>query len=159
VFFEGLTQNFGYAIKARTKLGWTAPWIVDLAASSLDLTTVATPEDLVDVSEINFRPSVAGADVPGLEAMRKYAPNHTDIPPLDAVQVHIAGLAWDGVLMVALAAEQAGSTSAEDIAKALEDFGDGATNENYLNYADISYTEEDHTPVNASPDDYPITPV
>jgi branched-chain amino acid transport system substrate-binding protein len=159
VFFEGLTQNFGYAIKARTKLGWTAPWIVDLAASSLDLTTVATPEDLVDVSEINFRPSVAGADVPGLDVMRKYAADHTDIAPLDAVPVHIAGLAWDGVLMVANAAEQAGSTKAEDIAKALEDFGDGATDPNYLNYADISYTAEDHTPVNASPDDYPITPV
>ena len=159
VFFEGLTQNFGYAIKARTKLGWTAPWIVDLAASSLDLTTVGTPEDLTEVYEINFRPSVAGADVPGVDLLKKYAADHADIATIDAVPIHIAGLAWDGILMVANAAEQADSTEAADIAKALEDFGEGASDPNYLNYAEISYTSDEHVPVTASPDDYPITPV
>lgn len=159
VFFEGLTQNMGYAIKARAKLGWDAPWIADLAASSLDITTIGTPEELKEVYAINFRPSVAGADVPGLDLMKKYAADHTDIAALDKVPAHIAGLGWDGVLMVANAAEQAGSTSAEDIASALEDFGDGASDENYINYATISYTDEEHIPQTATGDDYPIGPI
>jgi branched-chain amino acid transport system substrate-binding protein len=159
VVYSGLTQNMGYAIKARTKLGFNVPWMADLAASSLDLTTIGTPAQLKDVFEINFRPSVSTANVPGLAVMEKYAANHSDIATIGAVPVHIAGLAWDGVLMTARAAEQAKSTNAADIAHALENFGAGATDPNYINYANISYTSDKHQPVKASPDDYPITPI
>jgi ABC-type branched-subunit amino acid transport system substrate-binding protein len=159
VYFEGLTQNMGYAIKARTKLSFDVPWMADLAASSLDITTIGTPADLKGVSEIQFRPSVVNANVPGLAVMEKYAATHTSIAVLDKVPAHIAGLAWDAVLVVANAAAQAKSIDPTAIAKALESLGAGASDPDYINYAKISYTDSDHTPVTASAADYPIVPI
>jgi ABC-type branched-subunit amino acid transport system substrate-binding protein len=157
VFFEGLTQPFGYAIQAaQTNLGWNVPWIVDLSASSLDLTSVAKPAQLKDVWEINFRPNVAGVNLPGLALFKKYAASLTSMGTLNAVPADIVSLAWDGVLMVANAAEQAKSIEATAIAKALDNFGAGASDPDYLDYAQISFSTSDHTPVSATPNDYPI---
>src|SRR6202167_1457353 len=157
VFFEGLTQPFGYGIQAaRTSLGWNVPWIVDLSASSLDLTTVATAAQLKNVYEIDFRPNVAGVNLPGLTLLRQYAASLTSIGTLSAVPVDIAALGWDGVLMMANAAEQAKSIGATAIAQALDNFGSGANDPDYLDYAKISFAANDHTPVSATPNDYPI---
>lgn len=159
IYFEGLGPTVGFSLDARDKLAWDVPWVGDLSASSLDLTTlVSSPAELKNTKLVVFRPNPAAqAQLPGVVAYKQAGEAHADIAATDKVPISSPIAVWDALLLVAGAAKQANSIEAEKIAGALETLNDeAATNPNFTLYKEYRYSPEHHTVQSATPEDYPV---
>jgi len=159
IFFEGLGPPVGFSLDARAKLDWDVPWVGDLSASSLDLTTlVSSPSALKDTKLVVFRPNPASqAELPGVVAYKKAGEAHADIAKTDKVPISSPIAVWDALLLVAGAAKQANSTEAEAVAGALENLNDEtATNPLLTLYGEYRYSPDHHVVVGATAEDYPV---
>lgn len=99
VFTEALVAPAGYALVGRAKLGWNAPMVFDVAASSLDLTKLAPIADVKNNAYedvfYEMNPSDPSPGIPALLKASKPFGNIT-VVPLD-----VASTGWD--IMVAFA--------------------------------------------------------
>jgi hypothetical protein len=89
VFMEGLGAPAGYALVARTKLGWKVPVAFDIAASSLDLTKLVPAADIPNTYEDVFYEQNPMDPVPGIKAMLQYTKPYGTVGPaaLDTMRV------------------------------------------------------------------------
>jgi branched-chain amino acid transport system substrate-binding protein len=159
IYFEGLGPTVGFSLDAREKLAWDVPWVGDLSASSLDLTTlVSSPSELKNTKLVVFRPNPASqAQLPGVVAYKKAGDAHADIAKTDKVPISSPIAVWDALLLVAGAAKQANSIEAKAIAGALEQLNDeAATNPLFTLYKEYRYSPEHHVVVSAKAEDYPV---
>jgi ABC-type branched-subunit amino acid transport system substrate-binding protein len=117
VLVEAEGTSPGYALAARATLGLNVPVVVDLAGSSLDITTEAPPADLANAYVNTFAIDDPAANFPGLALFAKYAPAGT----LSSIPANAAVGAWDKVLLIRDAVQRAkGATTATAIEKVLD---------------------------------------
>jgi ABC-type branched-subunit amino acid transport system substrate-binding protein len=157
IFFEGLGVASGYALKARNQLGWSAPIVGDLAASSLDLTTLVDTALLKNVKIVVFRPNNGSAKLPGVAMIKKWSKPYASTAVIDKVPISTPGAAWDALLLVQHAARQAGSTKPASIARALQKLGKKARSDKlYVLYGTYGYSANTHDVLTAGAADYPV---
>lgn len=158
IFFEGLGPAAGYVLKGRAQVGWNVPLLGDLAASSLDLTTLAPASDLGNVQEVVFRPNTStNANLAGVRMLQKYAAKFKSVGTFTSIPISTGAAPWDALLLLQQAANQANSIDPHKIANALEHLSKKAqTDPLYVLYKRYSYTPGDHEVVTVSPGDYPL---
>ena len=96
-FFEVLASPTGFGLTARHNLGWNAPMVVDVAGSSLDLTTLVPPADLNNVFETIFdemNPHDTRLST-GVKNLIKYAKPFGGV---GAVPLDVASTGWDEII-------------------------------------------------------------
>lgn len=117
VYLETLGPADGYALSARTKLGWNAPALGDAAFSAIDVTKLVPASDIKNVYLLAAHESVANSNYPAITLFKTYIAH--------AGGINGAGLAststpWDDLLTVYTAARQAGTTTPAALTTAME---------------------------------------
>ncbi|MHB1444967.1 MAG: ABC transporter substrate-binding protein [Acidimicrobiales bacterium] len=154
IYFEGIGPAGGYALTARSQLGWTAPFLTDPAASTIDLTTLVSTAQLAGVSEEVNLTNDGALSLPGVAAMQTYLRAAGDS---SNNLLSIPGFEWDFQIALADAAHQAGSTSAAALSHALENLSPSAQSDPlYVTAHKIGFTSNTHDNILASTDDFPI---
>jgi branched-chain amino acid transport system substrate-binding protein len=147
-YFEGFGPAVGYALQARTKVGWNGPFVTDLAASGVDLTTLVGPADLKGVKLMAFR-----SEGPMTTGIKTLLAQMKPFGSPGSTPINVAALAWDSQFVIANAAKQAGAIDATSLSNALEHLK-MASDPMYTNYAKIAYTPNEHENLLGSPSDY-----
>jgi ABC-type branched-subunit amino acid transport system substrate-binding protein len=147
-YFEGFGPSVGYALKARTAVGWNVPFVTDLAASGVDLTTLVGPSDLKGVKLAAF-----GSEGPLTTGIKTLIAQMKSFGTPGSTPINVAALAWDSQFVVANAAKQAGAIDATSLSNALDQLK-VTSDPMYTNYAKIAYTPNEHENVLGSPSDY-----
>jgi hypothetical protein len=147
-YFEGFGPSVGYALQDRVKVGWNGPFVTDLAASGVDLTTLVSPADLKNVKLLAFRslgPLNSGikALINGMKPFGK----------VGSTPLNVAALAWDSQLVIANAAKQAKAIDSTSISNALDHLK-VTSDPMYTNYPSIGFTSKDHENVLGTSSDY-----
>jgi branched-chain amino acid transport system substrate-binding protein len=157
IYALALGAPAGYALTARSQLGWNVPVVFDPAASSVDITKLApaalTKNAYVDV----YQASNPKADIPGRALLLKYAKPFANIGP---VPLDVSGLGWDEMLVLANAVKQAGSTNPAALTKAMLNLdATAASDPDYVTAHHFKYTTTNHENIGGSTADYFIAPV
>lgn len=155
VFAAVLGPSVGHVAQARAKLGIvdSMPLIFDPGASALDLPTLAPPELLKNSFEQVHKSDNPKADLPGRDLLIKNAKPYGGVTQ----SMLIVAYAWDDLILVHHAVEQAGSTDPEAVRKALENLDEkSATDERYILAKKVEFTEDAHRNIEQGLDAYPV---
>ncbi|MGH9918923.1 MAG: ABC transporter substrate-binding protein, partial [Nitrososphaerales archaeon] len=154
VYFEGIGPAAGYALAARNQLGWTAPFVTDPAASTIDLTTLVSKKQLSGVSEQVNLTNDGSQSLPGVAELKS---NLKAIGDTSNNLLSIPGFEWDFQIVLARAAQQAKSTSAATLSKALENLSASAQSDPlYVTAHKVGFTASTHDNAMASTSDFPV---
>lgn len=146
VVFNAYGAPTGYVLKGITKLGWDVPLLGETSVASTPLVTQEPPEGLLGSAEVkNLKIEVNAATVhdPAAEATNKAVAKMKELGGIKGAMVNVLG--YDGVLLIAAGAKDAGSTDAAAIAKSLEkpEVNGNAGTAVYTSYP---YSAESHEP-------------
>ncbi len=159
VFAEALGPPAGYTLAARAKLGWNVPVLFDVAASSLDITKLAPASQTKNAFLDVYNCADASKPSPSLTLMKQYIPSSYSAT-LDAQPCDIPGNGWDGIILFANAAKQAGSLSVPALTSAMESLGQTAqTDPNYITAKIMRYSNANHENIGQTPSDFTVIPV
>jgi branched-chain amino acid transport system substrate-binding protein len=159
VFAEALGPPAGYTLAARAKLGWNVPVLFDVAASSLDITKLAPPSQTKNAFLDVYNCADASKPSPSLTLMKQYIPS-SYAAELDSQPCDIPGNGWDGIILFANAAKQAGSLSVSSLTSAMESLGQTAqTDPNYITAKVMRYSNANHENIGQKPTDFTVIPV
>lgn len=157
VIAEVLGPAVGYAIKARTAVGWTVPIIGDPAFSSTAVATLVPASDLKNVfavvyPDVKYEPPATRST--GVKALLAQLTKDHALP-LPA-SINVASILWDGLMNLEVAAKQAGSITQAKLVAALNHLNKKST-PLYATYPQIYYTPTFHENIYAkNPSIYPI---
>jgi ABC-type branched-subunit amino acid transport system substrate-binding protein len=157
VYAEVLGAPAGYVAAARAKLAWNVPIVYDVAASSMDISSLAPASQLKNTYELIFRtndPPIANK-LPGIKALVSGAKKYGGVGGVQPINV--AAFPWDDLLVVAAGAKTANSISANAIMAAM--IKTPTTDPALTLNATQKYTAAVHENVAATPSEYPVVPV
>lgn len=157
---EALNQSAGYALTARATLGWKVPVVGDPAFGDSNVSGLVPRADLSNVSAVIFKcnqylPSAARPI--GLKTFLKYASGLIK-GQVASLPINLTATGWDGMLLLAAAAEQARSVATPALVKALTHMTNTA-NSLYVIFGGIAFTPRSHENVATSSSDYVVAPV
>ncbi|HEY4279627.1 MAG TPA: ABC transporter substrate-binding protein [Conexibacter sp.] len=155
IYAEVLGAPAGYAAAARAKLGWDAPLVFDVAASSVDLTRLADPSQLRNAYEVVFRTNDPSQRLAGLPLLVRGAERYGGVG--GGVPVDVAAFPWDDMLTVAAGVRAARSFDPKAIMAALE--RTAVTDPNLLLSSTVQLTPDIHENTAGTPADYPVIAV
>jgi branched-chain amino acid transport system substrate-binding protein len=154
VYFEGIGPAAGYALAGRNQLHWTAPFVTDPAASTIDLTTLVSKAQLSGVSEQVNLTNDGSQSLPGVAELKS---NLKAIGDTSNNLLSIPGFEWDFQIILSQAAKQAKSTSAAALSKALENLSSSAQSDPlYVTAHKIGFTASTHDNAKATINDFPV---
>lgn len=143
-----------YVLKSRAKIGWDVPLMLNEAMTA-DIHGLVAPEALKGVSihsySINAYREPAGRTA-------AYTAFLDELKAKGKITGVMINYAWphDLLRLVALGAEQAGSTRADDVKKALEGLKQPAEKDRpYISYTTMGWTADDHF-IDASEKDFTV---
>jgi branched-chain amino acid transport system substrate-binding protein len=160
VFAEALGPPAGYTLASRAKLSWSIPVVFDVAASSLDLTKLATPTEVKNAFLNVYNCQNGGAPLTaGMKAMTSNIPSQYTTEA-SGQACDIAGNGWDVMMEFANAAKQAPSLTASALTNAMLNLTPAAqTDPLYVTSKVKKYTTSDHDDAGEVPSDFTVIPV
>jgi ABC-type branched-subunit amino acid transport system substrate-binding protein len=158
LFAAAIGPAVGYAAKARSQLGWSAPLIFDEDAASSDITKVAPASQLKGAVEEIYNSQNSHLSSPGITALINGAKQFGGIPAAGALDV--PAYAWDDLVSLHDAALQGKSVDQNALIAALNNLDAAAqTDPLYLLDKRVQFTKSDHENVAAASTDYSVVPV
>lgn len=154
VWFEGLGAPSGYALTARAKLGLTAPMILDVAGSSLDLTKLVPAADLKSIYEDVYAEQVPSNTTPGIRDLIQYSKPYGAVT---SVPLDVTSVGWDSVVLLNAAVKEAGGAlGVKQLDAAMLKIP--STDPLRTFEQKLGFTTADHDNALAAPADYAIVP-
>lgn len=159
LLMSGFGPAAGYLLDAREKLGWKVPVIGDLAMSGSNPGALVEPSAVEGVRIQNFAIGSASHQdqwLPTAKEMIEAVRAQGEITQI----ITLASLAYDTIMLLSVAAEQAGATDADSIKAALESLKT-PNPVPWTTFGSFGYTADNHFPV-TKPSDYiysPATPL
>jgi ABC-type branched-subunit amino acid transport system substrate-binding protein len=155
IFVQALGSPAGFALKARASLGWHAPMIFDIAASSLDLTKLVPPAEVRDhVYEDIFRVENPSDPSPAIPLLLKLGGRYG---PITSEPIDDSALAWDYIVNLNDVIKAAnGKTDIRSLDAAALKMP--ATDPLRMFTRKLAWSSADHENVDAEASDYEIVP-
>jgi hypothetical protein len=155
---SALGPAVGYALKARSELGWNVPIVFDAVSASEDITKVAPQSEWQGTIGEVLRPVDGCLNLTGVQTMLEEAKQFGGIPANGALDV--PGYAWDEFIQVHNAAAQAGSTDFQALLNAENHLNSTAAADPLLILDQkLAWTGEIHGDVLATAGDLQLIPV
>jgi hypothetical protein len=145
----------GYALTGRAKLGWNAPMIFDVAASSLDLTKLAPIADVKNNAyEDVFYEMNPKDPAPGIQHLLTYGKQFGGVA---AVPLDVASTGWDEVVALDEAVkEDGGSLAVKNLDAAMLKISPTDPNRTFT--LKLAWSPSDHENVDAQAADFAVVP-
>ena len=155
VFTEALVAPAGYALTGRAKLGWNAPMIFDVAASSLDLTKLAPIADVKNNAyEDVFYEMNPKDPAPGIQHLLTYGKQFGGVA---AVPLDVASTGWDEIVALNEAVkEDGGSLAVKNLDAAMLKISPTDPNRTFT--LKLAWSPSDHENVDAQSADFQVVP-
>jgi branched-chain amino acid transport system substrate-binding protein len=150
VVMSGFGPLVGYLLDARQKLGWDVPVIGDVGLSGSNPGTLVDAEALQGVEIQTFTlPSRAHEEEwpASAKPMMQAVKEQGEITQI----ITLSSLPYDALRLLAVAAEQAGSTEPDDLAHTLESL-EAPDEVPWTSYREYGYTADNHFPVTSDED-------
>jgi branched-chain amino acid transport system substrate-binding protein len=143
---SGFGAIAGYILKDRSKIGWNIPTAGDASFTANALTTLATPQQLTNVSVLATNKSQIYK--PLSQRDEAFQTLYKDVLPKSGTFSAPFGLyadGWDDIILAKAAATQAGSFASTAMTQALENLKD-STDPSFIN-GPYKYSASQHSPI------------